>query len=75
MLQKLLPDGTLAPEMPVTLWSWASLSTLCVSKKAHGGQRTFQTLQTMLAPVECWEKRCVLLWDLLLGGNNTEKDI
>lgn len=72
MLQKLLLDGTLVPEMPITLWSWASLSTLCVSKKAHGGQRTFQTLQTMLAPVKCWEKSCVLLWGLL-GSNNILK--
>ena len=65
VLKKLPLDGTVAPEMPSTLWSLPSPSTFCRSKKAHGGPRVASH------PLECYGKRC-LHWGLPLCSKNVK---
>ena len=74
VLKKLPLDGTVAPEMPTTLWRWG-FPSFAMSKKAHDGPRTFQTLKAVLAPLEYWGRSVSPLGAFPWQYEHTEKDI
>lgn len=60
MLKRFPLDGTAAPEMPTTLWSWASPSALCVLKKAHGSQKNLPNPPSSVVSTGVLGEECLL---------------
>ena len=73
MLKRFPLDGTVAPEMPTTLWSWASPSALCVLKKAHGRKRNLPSPPSWVGSTGVLGEEACPLWGNLLGGKTLER--
>ena len=73
MLERFPLDGTAAPEMPPTLWSWASRSALCVLKKAQVGQKTLPSPPSWVGSTGVLGEEVSPLWGNLLGSSTLER--
>ena len=73
MLERFPLDGTAAPEMPPTLWSWASPSALCVFKKAHGRQQNLPSPPSWVGSTGVLGEEVSPLWGNLLGSSTLER--
>ena len=73
MLKRFPLDGTVAPEMPTTLWSWASPSTLCMLKKPYGSQKNLPNPPSWVGSTGMLGEEVFPLWGTPLGSKPLRK--